>query len=138
MDLFDLDGSLRAGLREGLQQHYQVLEQPMWDFFLQIYGGGPPILRYSTSEAPPALNDQPASFEGEWRDLRPDTGHGRVFDPCSGCGFEGEIRGGFLWACTGKGLLRSGSHFEGPVVEGLPDGRGREVKPSGTVIEGVF
>mmetsp|Transcript_114846 Transcript_114846/g.335912 ORF Transcript_114846/g.335912 Transcript_114846/m.335912 type:complete len:345 (-) Transcript_114846:105-1139(-) len=138
MDLFDLDGSLRAGLREGVQHDYHVIEPPMWDFFVQVYGGGPPILRYNASGVKPALSDQQASFEGEWRDLRPDTGHGRVFDPYKGCGFDGEIRGGFLWTCTGKGLLRNGSHFEGHVVAGLPDGRGREVKPSGAVLEGIF
>mmetsp|Transcript_46358 Transcript_46358/g.107063 ORF Transcript_46358/g.107063 Transcript_46358/m.107063 type:complete len:335 (-) Transcript_46358:215-1219(-) len=138
MDLFELDGSLRRGLREGVQLDYHVLEQPMWDFFVQVYGGGPPILRYNASGVLPALSDQQASFEGEWRDLRPDTGNGRVFDPYSGCGFDGEIRDGFLWRCTGKGLLRNGSHFEGNVVDSLPDGRGREVKPSGMVCEGNF
>mmetsp|Transcript_67108 Transcript_67108/g.216466 ORF Transcript_67108/g.216466 Transcript_67108/m.216466 type:complete len:339 (-) Transcript_67108:45-1061(-) len=138
MDLFDLDGSLRAGLREGVQHDYHVLEQPMWDLFVQVYGGGPPILRYNASGMLPALSDQQATFEGEWRDLRPDTGHGRVFDPYSGCGFEGELRGGFLWTCTGKGLLPHGSHFEGRVEQGLPHGRGREVRPDGTVLEGEF
>jgi len=137
-DLFDLEGSIRAGVREGIKYDYQVLEQPMWDFFAQVYGGGPPILRYNPSGAPPALSDQAASFEGDWRDLRPDTGHGRVFDPYSGNGFDGEIRGGFLWSGVGKGLLRSGSQFEGRIVHGLPDGRGREVRPDGAVLEGSF
>jgi len=138
MDLFELDGSLRSGLREGVQHDYFILEQPMWDFFVQVYGGGPPILRYNASAVLPALSDQQAAFEGDWRDLRPDTGHGKVVDPYSGCGFDGEIRGGFMWTCTGKGLLRSGSHYEGRVVRGLPDGRGREVRPDGTVLEGSF
>jgi len=70
--------------------------------------------------------------------LRPDSGCGRVFDPYSGCGFDGELRDGFLWTCTGKGLLRNGSHFEGRVSCGTPDGEGREVRPDGTVFEGFF
>eukprot|EP00929_Paragymnodinium_shiwhaense_P042109 TRINITY_DN21851_c1_g2_i1.p2 TRINITY_DN21851_c1_g2~~TRINITY_DN21851_c1_g2_i1.p2 ORF type:complete len:345 (-),score=89.63 TRINITY_DN21851_c1_g2_i1:175-1209(-) len=137
-ELFDLEGLLRPNLVEGLKHDYQILEQPMWDFFTQIYGGGPAILRYNASGVLPALSDQPATFEGEWRDLRPDTGRGQVLDPYSGCGFEGEIRGGFLWNCTGKGLLVSGSHFEGQVTSGMPEGQGREVRPDGTVLEGFF
>lgn len=137
-DLFDLDGSIREGLQEGVQHDYHVLEQPMWDLFVQIYGGGPPILRYNASGVLPALSDQPVTFEGDWRDQRPDSGHGRVFDPYSGFGFEGEIRDGFLWNCTGQGLLSSGGHFEGRVVDGLPDGKGREVRPDGTILEGAF
>lgn len=137
-DLFDLDGSLRSGLAEGVQHDYHILEQPMWDFFVQVYGGGPPVLRYNPGGERPGLGDQQASFEGDWRDLRPDTGRGKVFDPLSGCGFDGELRDGFLWTCVGKGLLRSGSHYEGTVSRGLPDGRGREVRNDGTVIEGNF
>jgi len=137
-DLHDIDGSLREGLREGVRLDYHVIEQPMWDFLAQVYGGGPPILRYNASGVLPALSDQPASFEGDWRDLRPDTGHGKVFDPYSSCGFDGEIRGGTLWSCTGKGLLQNGSHFEGRVVQGLPHGEGREVRPDGTILEGCF
>lgn len=138
LDLFDLDGSVRRGLREGVQHDYHVLEQPVWDFFVQVYGGGPPILRYNASGVLPTLSDEPASFEGEWQDQRPDTGHGKVLDPYSGCGFDGEVRGGFLWSGTGKGLLRSGSHFEGPVQHGLPHGDGREVRPDGTILHGTF
>jgi len=138
MDLFDLDGSLRTGLQEGVQNDYHILEQPMWDFFLQVYGGGPAILRYNASGVPPAPGDQAATFEGDWRDLRPDSGCGRVFDPNSGCGFDGELRDGCLWTCTGKGLLRNGSHFEGRVSCGVADGEGREVLPDGTVLEGFF
>mmetsp|Transcript_6028 Transcript_6028/g.17481 ORF Transcript_6028/g.17481 Transcript_6028/m.17481 type:complete len:351 (+) Transcript_6028:75-1127(+) len=138
MDLFDLDGSVRSGLQEGVQHDFHKLEQPMWDFFQQVYGGGPALLRYNASGALPSLADEPATFEGDWRDLRPYSGTGRVFDANSGCGFDGEIRGGFLWTCTGKGLLRSGSHFEGRVSKGLPDGEGREVRPDGTRLEGNF
>eukprot|EP00931_Biecheleriopsis_adriatica_P048611 TRINITY_DN28103_c0_g1_i1.p1 TRINITY_DN28103_c0_g1~~TRINITY_DN28103_c0_g1_i1.p1 ORF type:complete len:333 (+),score=75.38 TRINITY_DN28103_c0_g1_i1:82-1080(+) len=137
-DLFEIDGNLRKGLQEGLQHDYQILEQPMWDFFVQIYGGGPAILRYNTSGVLPALSDQQVSFEGKWLDFRPDTGHGRVFDPYSGRGFDGEIQDGILWNCTGKGLLQNGSHYEGQVVQGLPEGAGREVKPDGSVLEGNF
>lgn len=137
-DLFQLDGSLRVGLREGVQLDYHVLEQPLWELYLQVYGGGPAILRYNTSGWLPTLNDQQATFEGDWCDLRPDTGQGRVFDPYSGFGFDGEIRKGFLWSCTGKGLLRNGVHYEGHVERGLPDGQGREVRPDGTVLEGIF
>lgn len=137
-DLFELDGSLRVGLREGVQLDYQVLEQPLWEFYLQVYGGGPAILRYNTSGCLPTLNDEKAEFAGDWCDLRPDTGAGRVFDPYSGFGFDGEIRKGFLWSCRGKGLLRNGMHFEGHVRGGLPDGQGREVRPDGTVSEGIF
>jgi len=138
MDLFHLDGSLRGDLKEGMQYDYHILEQPMWDFFFQVYGGGPPILRYNADGMTPSLADQPAEFQGDWRDLRPDTGHGRVFDRNSGFGFEGEIRDGFLWDCSGKGLLRNGSHFKGRVANGLPDGVGREVRPDGRVLEGTF
>lgn len=138
MDLFELDGCLRPGLKEGVQHDYHIMEQPMWDLFLQVYGGGPPILRYSSQGTRPGLHDQEAAFEGDWRDLRPDTGHGRVFDPNNGCGFDGELKDGFLWNCTGKGLLRDGSHFEGQVVKGLATGAGREVLPDGTVLEGFF
>lgn len=137
-DLFDLEGKIQCGLVEGLKADYQIVEQPMWDFFTQIYGGGPAICRYNASGVLPALSDEAASFEGEWRDLRPDTGRGKAFDPYSGCGFDGEIKSGFLWNCTGKGLLVSGSHYEGQVVNGLPEGRGREVRPDGTVLEGFF
>lgn len=137
-DLFELDGSLRVWLREGVQNDYLVLDQPLWELYLQVYGGGPAILRYNTSGWTPTLNDHEAVFEGDWCDLRPDTGLGRVFDPYSGHGFDGEIREGFLWSCTGKGLLRSGSHYEGRVDRGLPDGQGREVRPDGSVLEGAF
>lgn len=137
-DLFEIDGSLRTGLQEGLQHDYQILEQPMWELFLQVYGGGPPILRYNASGVLPALSDHSVTFDGKWQDLRPDTGVGKVFDPYSGCGFDGEIRDGFLWNCTGKGLLQDGSHFEGQVTNGLPSGEGREVRPDGTVLEGTF
>jgi len=137
-DLFGLDGELRRDLREGVQYDYHILEQPMWEFFVQVYGGGPPVLRYNASGVMPALSDQQASFEGEWKDLRPDTGHGKVFDPYSGCGFDGDLRGGFLHDCSGKGLLRNGSHFEGCAKCGLPEGSGREVRPDGTVLEGCF
>merc|ERR1712176_1396846 len=54
-DLFQLDGSLRAGLGEGLQREYRVLEQPVWDLFAQIYGGGPAILRYNANGSLPVL-----------------------------------------------------------------------------------
>jgi len=136
--LFDLGGTLRAGLEEGLQRDYYVVDQPIWDMFVQVYGGGPAILRYSPQGTAPIASDQEAVFEGEWRDMRPDTGHGRVFDASTGFGFDGELQGGFLWNCVGKGLLQSGSHFEGVVVDGLPDGKGREVCPDGTVLEGDF
>ncbi|CAJ1438533.1 unnamed protein product [Effrenium voratum] len=136
--LFEIDGTLRSNLQEGLQHDYQILEQPMWEFFLQVYGGGPAILRYNCQGAVPSLADPSASFEGKWRDGRPDTGHGRVFDPQSGRGFDGEIQDGFLWSCTGKGLLKNGSHFEGQVVDGLPEGPGREVSCEGAVLEGAF
>ncbi|CAJ1447337.1 unnamed protein product, partial [Effrenium voratum] len=121
-----------SNLQEGLQHDYQILEQPMWEFFLQVYGG------YNCQGAVPSLADPSASFEGKWRDGRPDTGHGRVFDPQSGRGFDGEIQDGFLWSCTGKGLLKNGSHFEGQVVDGLPEGPGREVSCEGAVLEGAF
>jgi len=137
-DLFELDGSLRVGLREGVQEDYRVLEQPLWELYMQVYGGGPAILRYNTSGWLPTLNDQQAMFEGDWCDLRPDTGQGRVFDPYSAFGFDGEIRKGFMWACTGKGLLRNGSHYEGRVERGLPHGQGRETRPDGTILEGTF
>lgn len=138
-DLFELDGSLRVGLRQGIQEDYLTLEQPMWEFYVQVYGGGPAILRYNTnSQALPSINDAVATFEGDWRDLRPDTGVGKIVDPYNGCGFDGEIRGGFLWTCTGNGLLRNGSHYDGRVVRGLPDGGGREVMPDGTALEGTF
>ncbi len=29
------------------QQDYMVLEQPIFDFYMNVYGGGPAILRYS-------------------------------------------------------------------------------------------
>jgi len=137
-DLFELDGSLRVGLREGVQLDYHVLEPPLWEQYLQVYGGGPAILRYNTSGWMPTLNDQQACFEGDWVDLRPETGQGKVFDPYSSFGFDGEIRQGFLWSCNGKGLLRNGYHYEGQVKSGLPDGQGREVRPDGTVLEGTF
>ena len=38
----------------------------------------------------------------------------------------------------GRGLLGSGSHYEGRVVNGLPEGHGCEVGPDGTVTEGFF
>merc|ERR1719277_1275336 len=76
-DLFDLDGSIRTGLREGIKLDYERMEQPLWDFFSQVYGGGPTILRYNASGARPDLCDEVASFEGEWRDFRPDTGYGQ-------------------------------------------------------------
>jgi len=139
-DLFELAGSLRVGLREGIQYDYHVLEQPIWELYFQIYGGGPTIIRYNSSRDAmlPALSDHSVTFDGDWRDRRPDTGRGHVFDPYSGVGFDGEIRRGFLWSCTGKGLLRNGSHFEGQVVRGVPDGNGREVRPDGSVLEGCF
>jgi len=137
-DLFSLEGSIRTELREGVKYDYELMEQPVWDLLVQVYGGGPAILRYNTSGAPPALTDESGSFEGDWKDLRPDTGCGKVFDPYSACGFDGEIRDGFLWTCMGKGLLRSGSHFEGRVENGLPDGAGREVRVDGTILEGNF
>lgn len=137
-DLFELDGSLRVGLREGVQLDYHVLEPPLWEQYLQVYGGGPPILRYNTSGWMPTLNDQQAVFDGDWCDLRPETGHGKVFDDYNGFGFDGEIRGGFLWSCSGKGLLRNGYHYEGQVDRGIPNGEGREVRPDGTVLEGTF
>lgn len=137
-DLFDLDGSIRPGLKEGMKNDYHIIEQPMWDFFLQVYGGGPAILRYSNSGSLPQVHDQPITFEGEWKDLRPDTGHGQVFDPSSGVGFDGELKDGFLWECKGKGLLPNGAHYEGRVSRGLAEGEGREVHPDGTVVEGIF
>lgn len=137
-ELFELDGSMRVGLREGVQLDYHVIEQPMWELYMQVYGGGPALIRYGTSGVLPTLSDQPVVFDGDWKDRRPDTGTGRVFDPYTCFGFDGEIRDGFLWSCTGKGLLRNGSHYEGRVVRGLPDGHGREVQPDGTVIEGSF
>eukprot|EP00435_Cladocopium_sp_Y103_P054000 s848_g17.t1 len=137
-DLFEIDGTLRATLQEGIQHDYQILEQAMWEFFLQIYGGGPTILRYNPSGVLPGISDPSVTFEGKWRESRPDTGNGKVFDPYSGRGFDGEIQDGFLWNCTGKGLLKNGSHYEGQVVNGMPEGSGREVRPDGTVIEGTF
>ena len=86
----------------------------------------------------PGISDPSVTFEGKWRESRPDTGNGKVFDPYSGRGFDGEIQDGFLWNCTGKGLLKNGSHYEGQVVNGMPEGSGREVRPDGTVIEGTF
>merc|ERR1719171_2726533 len=133
-DLFGLDGTLRPGLREGIQQDYHVLEQPIWEVYYQIYGGGPTVIRYNSSGVLPALSDQPVTFEGDWRDRRPETGTGTMFDPYSGNGFDGEIRSGFLWEKSGKGLLRNGSHYEGQVSHGLPDGQGREVRPDGVVL----
>eukprot|EP00930_Biecheleria_cincta_P058429 TRINITY_DN44267_c0_g1_i1.p1 TRINITY_DN44267_c0_g1~~TRINITY_DN44267_c0_g1_i1.p1 ORF type:complete len:335 (-),score=76.38 TRINITY_DN44267_c0_g1_i1:38-1042(-) len=137
-DLFKIDGTLRSGLQEGIKCDYQILEQPMWDLFFQVYGGGPSILRYNASGILPALSDTPVTFKGKWRDLRPDTGHGKAFDPYNGFGFDGEIKDGFLWNCQGKGLLANGSHYEGQVEDGLPENTGREVRADGTVLEGNF
>lgn len=139
-DLFELDGSIRPGLRQGLQEDYEVIDQPIWELYMQVYGGGPTIVRYNTTHGVlPSISDTPVKFEGDWRDSRPDTGAGRAFDPYSGFGFDGEIRGGFLWTCSGKGLLHNGSHYEGSVCEGLPEGPdGREVTPDGTIFEGMF
>jgi len=138
-ELFALDGSLRVGLREGIQIDYIVLEQPVWKFYLQVYGGGPAILRYNpTSGVTPSLTDAAVTFEGDWRDLRPDTGHGCVHDPYNANGFNGEIRGGFLWSGTGKGLLRNGNHCEGNILRGVPHGTGCEVWPDGTTLSGNF
>lgn len=139
-DLFELDGSLRVGLRQGIQYDYQVVEQPIFDFYMHVYGGGPTILRYNTTSGVlPSLSDTQVSFEGDWRDRRPDTGHGRAFDPYNLFGFDGEIRDGFLYNCQGKGLLRNGAHYEGHVVQGVPHGKsGREVTHDGTIIEGDF
>jgi len=138
MDLFELDGGVRPHLQEGIKHDFALMEQPMWDFFFQVYGGGPAILRYSTRGERPTLSDQPATFNGEWRDLRPDTGHGQVLDPDTGVGFDGEIRDGCLWSCSGEGLLANGSHFKGTVVRSLPTGAGREARPDGTMLEGCF
>lgn len=138
MDLFELDGSVRADMHEGVENDFVKMALPIWDLFFQLYGGGPVILRYNPSGTRPSPADEPAKFEGNWRDFRPDTGSGLVFDSKTGCGFDGEIRGGFLWNCSGKGLMRNGSHFEGNVVNGLPSGQGREVRPDGTVFEGNF
>lgn len=138
-DLFALDGSLRVDLLEGIQKDYVVLEQPVWEFYVQVYSGGPAILRYNPSSGvTPSLSDAVATFDGDWKDLRPDTGRGHIFDAYSGHGFNGEIRDGFLWSGTGKGLLRNGSHYEGQLVRGLPDGGGREVRPDGTALDGKF
>lgn len=137
-ELLNSDGTLRCDLREGNEADYQTLEQPFWEFYSQVYGGGPQILRYSFAGLMPNGSEEVAVFEGDWRDSRPDTGIGRVFDSQSGNGFHGEIREGFLWTCTGRGLLGSGSHYEGRVVDGLPEGHGCEVGPDGTVTEGFF
>lgn len=95
-------------------------------------------MRYNAGGVLPSLTDPEALFEGKWHDLRPDTGYGKAFDPHSGRSFDGEIRDGCLWNCKGKGLLKSGSHFEGQVLSGLPEGDGREVRPDGSVLEGSF
>ncbi|CAK9114497.1 unnamed protein product [Durusdinium trenchii] len=137
-ELFEIDGTLRNGLQEGIQHDYQILEQAMWEFFLQVYGGGPAILRYNPSGVLPALTDPSVTFEGKWREGRPDSGCGRIFDPYSGRGFDGEIQEGFLWTCAGKGLLKNGSHYEGQVVNGSQEGSGREVRPDGSILEGTF
>eukprot|EP00913_Durusdinium_trenchii_P000360 g330.t1 len=137
-ELFEIDGTLRNGLQETRHKDYQILEQAMWEFFLQVYGGGPAILRYNPSGVLPALTDPSVTFEGKWREGRPDSGCGRIFDPYSGRGFDGEIQEGFLWTCAGKGLLKNGSHYEGQVVNGSQEGSGREVRPDGSILEGTF
>ena len=38
-ELFEIDGSLRSGLKEGIQHDYQTLEQVMWEFFVQNLDG---------------------------------------------------------------------------------------------------
>jgi hypothetical protein len=139
-ELFELDGSVKLDLKEGLNEEhgYHVLEWPIYELYVQLYGGGPVILRYNNSGALPTLSDTPMTFVGDWKDRHPFTGEGCVFDPYSGAGFDGQLLEGFLHNGRGKGLLRSGSHYEGAVVDGLPDGRGREVNPDGTICEGVF
>merc|ERR1719229_390584 len=73
LDLFELDGSVRADLCEGVENDFVKLEQPVWDFFFQMYGGSPVILRYNPGGSKPSPADEAAKFAGIWRDLRPDT-----------------------------------------------------------------
>lgn len=53
--------------------------------------GSTPALR---SAPEPRLTDPSVTFEGKWREGRPDSGCGRIFDPYSGRGFDGEIQEG--------------------------------------------
>eukprot|EP00812_Abedinium_dasypus_P009590 NODE_3271_length_809_cov_220.773210.p1 GENE.NODE_3271_length_809_cov_220.773210~~NODE_3271_length_809_cov_220.773210.p1 ORF type:complete len:209 (-),score=48.69 NODE_3271_length_809_cov_220.773210:165-791(-) len=134
--LLDPDGAPHRGLRRG--GDYGVLDPPVWELYARLYGGGPALVRYSATSRSPDIDDVVVDFKGEWRHLRPDTGEGKVFDPSSGRGFDGALRGGCLWSGSGNGLLATGSHFEGCLQDGLPEGPGREVRPDGTAYEGTF
>ncbi|CEL97738.1 unnamed protein product [Vitrella brassicaformis CCMP3155] len=139
LDLFELDGQLRTNLKEGIKDgDFHVLPQPLWEFYLMQYGGGPAIIRYSPSGNLPGLYDHEVSFTGDWKDWRPNSGSGRVFDPVTGLGFDGSIRDGFMWTAGGRGMLPEGSFYEGTVRRGVPEGRGVLCKPDGTTMEGSF
>ena len=138
-DLFGLDGNVKANLAQGIQQDYCVIEHPLWEFYVNIYGGGPPVIRYNSSGMTPALGDESVKFDGDWRDRHPFSGTGVIFDPYTGAGFQGEIQNGFLHAGKGKGLLEDGCYFQGEVRDGVPHGHGRLVSTTeGCIREGKF
>lgn len=136
--LLGLEGTVRSNLKAGVLNDYVVIEQPLWEFYLLVYSGGPPILRYNPYGEQPDILDSAAEFEGDWKERRPTEGVGKVFDSIAGLGFDGVIRSGYLHSGWGKGLLASGSHYEGYCKDGVPHGQGREVLPDGTVYEGLF
>eukprot|EP00397_Hematodinium_sp_SG-2012_P037392 GEMP01040520.1.p1 GENE.GEMP01040520.1~~GEMP01040520.1.p1 ORF type:complete len:335 (+),score=65.83 GEMP01040520.1:73-1077(+) len=137
-DLLGLEGNVRPNLKAGILNDYLVVEPPLWEFYLLVYSGGPPILRYNPNGQQPDITDVACEFVGEWKHRRPLGGEGKIFDPIAGLGFEGTIRNGYLHTGYGKGLLASGSHYEGHYKNGVPHGKGRDVLPDGTSYEGVF
>jgi len=137
-DLLGLEGQIRKGLKRGLLHDYVVIEQPLWEFYYFLYSGGPPILRYNSNGQDVDLSDDPCEFDGDWKDRRPDDGKGRIFDSLTGQGFEGRIKDGYINDGFGKGILKTGSYYEGECHCGMPNGCGREVAPDGTIYEGQF
>jgi len=137
-DLLGLEGQIRQGLKPGLLNDYVVIEQPLWEFYYLLYRGGPPILRYNANGQQVDLSDEPCTFDGDWKDRRPDDGKGKIFDSLTGQGFEGTIKDGYIYEGRGKGILANGSYYEGECECGNAHGRGREVAPDGTIYEGHF
>uniref|UniRef100_A0A0G4HAQ7 DUSP domain-containing protein n=1 Tax=Chromera velia CCMP2878 TaxID=1169474 RepID=A0A0G4HAQ7_9ALVE len=137
-DLLDRHGRLRSNLREGLEGDFVVLPWSLWDFFSRRYGGGPCLIRFNADGRTPKVEDPECEFVGTWKECHPYTGEGRLWDPKSSLGFEGEIKNGYLWSCRGNGLLPSGDAFEGEVRNGLPQGTGRLTRPDGSALIGHF
>eukprot|EP00742_Colponemidia_sp_Colp-10_P007350 GILJ01007911.1.p1 GENE.GILJ01007911.1~~GILJ01007911.1.p1 ORF type:complete len:1031 (-),score=134.64 GILJ01007911.1:150-3242(-) len=136
--LLKADGHTKTSLRRGVKHDYEAVSYSVWEVYHRLYKGGPEIVRFCRTTETPTIYGEPVQWQGEWRHGRPWNGRGAFLDKETRIGFSGEMRDGHVWEGEGKVCFAGGNWFEGKIVQGRPDGKGKERRRDGSVYTGEF